>query len=155
MSNLLSRRVFVLGGAGALVAAGATAYVAGAGTLWKPEFDGDVLTPQEALDLSRAGDVTLVDIRRPDEWAKTGVGETAYPLDMRRDDFLDALAEIVDGKRDAPIAIICARGVRSARLAKALDEAGFTRIIDVPEGMLGSKAGPGYLKRGLPIKEVS
>jgi hypothetical protein len=35
----------------------------------------------------------------------------------------------------------------SARLA----EAGFTGIVDVPEGMLGSSAGPGWLARDLPV----
>ena len=37
--------------------------------------------------------------------------------------------------------------------ADHLREAGFTNIIDVPEGMLGSGAGPGWLKSGLPLTE--
>ena len=45
---------------------------------------------------------------------------------------------------------MCARGVRSRRLTARLTEAGFTNIIDVPEGMLGSSAGPGWLKNDLP-----
>lgn len=150
------RRVLIMGLAGAaLVAGGAGTYVAGAGLLWKPEFEGDALTPVQALEMAESGAITLVDIRRPDEWAKTGIGRPANPLDMRREDFIAALSSLVDGQRDAPVAIICARGVRSARLARALDEAGFTRIIDVPEGMLGSKAGPGWLARDLPTRAPS
>jgi len=41
--------------------------------------------------------------------------------------------------------------VRSARVSNQLIAAGFTYIIDVPEGMLGSAAGPGWLERGLPL----
>ena len=82
---------------------------------------------------------------------KTGSGEHAVRLDMRRDDFVDALLEKTRGSKDVPVALICARGVRSARLNNQLVEAGFTNLIDVPEGMLGSAAGPGWLKRGLPV----
>lgn len=93
----------------------------------------------------------MIDIRRPDEWARTGVAEGAYPLDMRRDDFIEALAMLVDEQRDQPIALICARGVRSDRMSARLRQAGFDRIIDVPEGMLGSAAGPGWIARDLPV----
>jgi hypothetical protein len=36
-------------------------------------------------------------------------------------------------------------------MSNLLENAGFTNIIDVPEGMMGSRAGPGWLKRGLPV----
>lgn len=103
---------------------------------------------QGALDKS----VTLIDIRRPDEWARTGIGEGAHGIDMRRKDFIEALSAVVGPDRSAPIALICARGVRSARMARRLSEAGFTQIIDVPEGMLGSAAGPGWLALDLPVR---
>jgi rhodanese-related sulfurtransferase len=109
---------------------------------------------RQALD----GDITLIDIRRPDEWRKTGVGAGAQPLDMRRKDFVDALIAMTDGDLATPIALICARGVRSARMSARLAEAGFVTIIDVPEGMLGSRAGPGWLASNLPTnpyKEAS
>lgn len=111
--------------------------------------DGTLSAPDvHAAALS--GDVLLVDIRRPDEWQRTGVGEGAVPLDMRRDDFTDALLAQTGGRTDAAVALICARGVRSRGLTRRLTGAGFANIIDVPEGMLGSGAGPGWLKRGLP-----
>ncbi len=49
------------------------------------------LSVEEAYDLAANGAITLVDIRRPDEWAATGVGEGAKPLDMRRKDFVAEL----------------------------------------------------------------
>jgi rhodanese-related sulfurtransferase len=117
------------------------AAAAGEGTLTAPEAHG------QALD----GKVTLVDIRRPDEWTRTGLPDGAVALDMRRVDFAEALAEVVDDRLDTPIALICARGVRSKRLVTRMRKAGFTRVLDVPEGMLGSGAGPGWLRRGLPV----
>ena len=72
---------------------------------------------------------------------------------MRRDDFVQALTELVAGDLNSPVALICARGVRSARMSNKLTAAGFTQIIDVPEGMLGSAAGPGWVRAGLPVME--
>lgn len=113
------------------------------------------LTPQDAHAGAAAGGILLIDIRRPDEWARTGVGQHAIRIDMRRSDFETALLEAVKGDRSAPVALICARGVRSRRMSKRLAAAGFETIIDVPEGMLGSGAGPGWLKRGLPVVAYS
>ncbi len=112
---------------------------------------GDSITPDVAHENAVSGAITLIDIRRPDEWDRTGSGEGANRLDMRRDDFVVALNEIVKGDKNAPIALICARGVRSSRMSNLLTNAGFTNIIDVPEGMLGSTVGPGWLERGLPV----
>lgn len=108
------------------------------------------LSPPDVHAAAAAGDLLLIDIRRPDEWARTGIGEGAIPLDMRREDFQAALLELAEGDKTRIIAVICARGVRSRRMTELLNGAGFTRIIDVPEGMLGSGAGPGWLKRQLP-----
>jgi len=119
--------------------------------MFAADYDGLMLDPPEAHRLALARRITLVDIRRPDEWALTGVGEGAQPLDMLRDDFETALAGMVQNDRLAPIALICARGVRSARLGKRLTDAGFSDVRNVPEGMLGSGAGPGWIKRGLPL----
>lgn len=109
------------------------------------------LSPQQAHEAAVSGEVLLIDIRRPDEWARTGVGEGAVPIDMRRQDFEDALTLAVEGDTARPVALICARGVRSRRMSARLVAVGFTQVIDVPEGMLGSGAGPGWLKRGLPV----
>lgn len=105
---------------------------------------------QTAFLGARNREFTLIDIRRPDEWTRTGIGVGAIPIDMRNDDFITQLLANVSEK-DAPIALICARGVRSRGLGRRLAQAGFTNIIDVPEGMLGSGAGPGWLGAGLPV----
>ena len=117
----------------------------------RPATEGALVTPEEAHQQAVTGVSTLVDIRRPDEWAHTGIGEGAHPLDMRRDDFIPALSQLVGNQRDRPVILICAGGVRSRIMGQRLAEAGFTRIIDVPEGMLGSRVGVGWIRRGLPL----
>ncbi|MGB3407740.1 MAG: rhodanese-like domain-containing protein [Jannaschia sp.] len=142
-----SRRAVLLGG-GALFAAAAAG---GFAFMRRDRFAGEQISPDAALEAVRAGEMVLIDIRRPDEWIETGVAEGAHPLDMRRDDFIPALSAITGGRTDTPVGLICARGVRSDRMSARLAEAGFTRIIDVAEGMLGSAAGPGWLARDLPV----
>jgi rhodanese-related sulfurtransferase len=116
-----------------------------------PSHAKGVLTATEAFAKAATGKITLIDIRTPEEWAEIGTGAGAQRLDMRRDDFVFALDKLLGGDRTKPVALICARGFRSSRLSRALREGGYTNIIDVPEGMLGSYAGPGWLERGLPI----
>lgn len=116
-----------------------------------PGHAAPALTAPEAMDRAASGAIVLIDIRRPDEWQATGIAQGARPLDMRRPDFEAALLTLAGGDRTRPIALICARGGRSARLARRLAAAGFTTILDVPEGMLGSRAGPGWVSRGLPV----
>ncbi len=111
------------------------------------------LSVEDAHELAKAGAIILVDIRRPDEWAATGVGEGATPLDMRRKDFLVQLDVLVNGDKTKPVAVMCARGVRSKWLSTQLENAGYSQIIDVPEGMLGSRAGPGWVRIGLPVEK--
>lgn len=111
---------------------------------------GDLSAP-DAHALATSGKITLIDVRRPDEWASTGSGEGAHRLDLRRADFIREVFRLVSGDTDAPVAVICAHGVRSRRMSRALTDAGFTRILNVSEGMLGSRAGPGWIARNLPL----
>lgn len=141
---LPTRRTLIVGGT-AVAAAGAIGW-----RYTHPVYAGQALDPVQAHRAAVAGDIVLVDIRRPDEWALTGIGQGAVPVDMRREDFTAAMrALIADAPR--PVALICARGVRSARMSTRLSDAGLGPVIDVPEGMLGSAAGPGWLERGLPV----
>ena len=144
-----TRRGF-LTGAGVVVLGGAAIF----GASWfnigaQAGLDGTLTTPQ-AHEVAVSGAIILVDIRRPDEWARTGVGEGAVPINMLDRDFIDQVSAQVDGDHSRAVALICARGVRSRKMAARLQQAGFTNIIDVPEGMLGSGAGAGWIKRGLP-----
>ena len=113
------------------------------------------LTVEAAHAAATGGGILLVDIRRPDEWSRTGTGEGAHLIDMRRTDFTDELSRLVQGDRSRAVALICARGVRSRAMTNRLAAAGFTNVMDVPEGMLGSGAGQGWLRKGLPVVPYS
>ncbi|EEX10149.1 conserved hypothetical protein [Ruegeria lacuscaerulensis ITI-1157] len=141
------RRWVLLGGAAALAAGFAIREY----RLIPEDFSGGKLSVAQAQAGAASGDILLIDIRTPREWRATGIGRGAIPLDMRRDDFVPALDRLTGGDRSRPVALICARGIRSARLSNALTRAGFSNIIDVPEGMLGSAAGPGWIRAGLPV----
>ncbi len=147
-----TRRRILFGGGVAILTAGAVS--ARWFNIWAETGDTALSAP-DAHKAAITGDIILVDIRRPDEWSLTGVGEGAVLIDMRRPDFVDALSAAVNGDHDRPIALICARGVRSRRLGAQLAQAGFSAILDVSEGMLGSGAGPGWVKRGLPVVRVN
>jgi len=113
---------------------------------------GPTLTAPEALTRTQAGGLTLVDIRTPKEWRQTGVAEGALRIDMTSKTFVDDLLGAVDGNKDAPIAIICRTGNRTTYTQRALMERGFSNVYNVKEGMAGSGAGPGWLRRGLPVQ---
>ncbi len=143
----LTRRNMIVGG-GVLVGA---ALIGRWRYLTPPAHQNGRLTVQEAYAQAADGKITLIDIRTPREWRAVGVPEGGHTIDMRREDFISAIRDLVEQRDDAPIALICARGVRSARMTLRLTQAGFTNIIDVPEGMLGSKAGPGWIRSQLPV----
>ena len=113
------------------------------------------LDVQAAFDAAVRNEILLIDIRRPDEWAQTGIPAPAVAIDMRRPDFATQLQQLNATHPDRPVAVICARGVRSRRLAASLINAGFPNVLDVPEGMLGSGAGPGWMVSRLPVRQMT
>jgi rhodanese-related sulfurtransferase len=120
------------------------------------EAAGPNLSPDEALAKAQAKEITLVDIRTPPEWRQTGVAPVAKLIDMADPKgpqaFLEKLLSAAGGDKSAPIALICRTGNRSGYLQKQLQSLGFTNVYNVPEGMAGSSAGPGWIRRGMPIK---
>ena len=112
------------------------------------------ITAEQALERARAGGLTIIDIRRPDEWAETGLPEEAERATIRSPrgnrGFLARIAKITGGDKSTPIGLICARGVRSHHAAKLLRQRGFSNIYDINEGMLGNARGSGWLQQGLP-----
>ncbi len=117
---------------------------------------GPEISASEAFQRVQAGELKLVDIRRPDEWRQTGVAQGAIRLDMRQpggpQGFAEALLREVGGDWDTPVAIICRTGNRTTQLQQALRGLGFTQIYNVREGMAGSAAGPGWIRLGLPVE---
>jgi rhodanese-related sulfurtransferase len=118
----------------------------------------DLAAPDAAAAVA-AGKVTLIDIRTPPEWKETGVAKGAQLINMLHPQgapgFTNALLEKVNGNKNAPIALICRTGNRTTQVQRYLQSQGFTQVYNVKEGMAGSGAGPGWLKRGLPVDKCT
>jgi rhodanese-related sulfurtransferase len=114
-----------------------------------------IVSPDQALRLARGGQVTIIDIRRPDEWRQTGLPAGAERATVRfsrgPNEFLRKNAKLTQDAKSRPIALICAAGVRSGFAAKLLASRGYTQVLDISEGMLGNGHGAGWLARNLPI----
>ncbi|MGY6555483.1 MAG: rhodanese-like domain-containing protein [Wenzhouxiangella sp.] len=117
------------------------------------------LTASEARALFETGEIVLIDIRQPEEWRELGVPEGAVRISMAHPEggegFLRDLLAAVEDDMDAPIVLICRTGNRSSQVVPALQRWGFTQVYHVPEGMLGSRYGPGWIRSGLPIDDCS
>ena len=53
--------------------------------------------------------------------------------------------------KDTPLVVGCRSGQRSLRAALALEQAGFTSVVDVLGGFGGDQANPGWASSGLPV----
>lgn len=112
----------------------------------------DVLTADKARDAALSGEVVLIDIRTPEEWADSGVADVAHTLNMHGKGFVVKLKELMDANPGKPLAMICATGARSTYLTTALEQRGI-EVLNVREGMFGSQTGPGWLARSLPTRK--
>ncbi len=95
------------------------------------------------LERLRAEGVAVIDVRRPEEWRKTGVIEGSHLLTFfdkkgryNLDEWLPAFAAITES--DQPVALICRSGNRSGKVARMLDEQfGYRQVYIVRGGILG------------------
>lgn len=116
---------------------------------------GEVMSAADAHAKASKGDITLVDVRTPDEWKQTGVPASAYTITMHQPgpQLLKQLDEVLGGDRSKPLAIICRTGNRTGSLAGPLEQAGYKNVINVSEGMAGGRNGAGWVKSGLPVRK--
>ena len=114
------------------------------------------LSAPEAAARAQSGRLILIDIRTPPEWKETGVARGARQVNMLHpqgpNGFVEQLLGELKGDRSAPIALICRTGNRTTQVQRYLQGVGFTQVYNVKEGMAGSVAGPGWIKRGLPLE---
>lgn len=145
----MTRRAVLTAGLGTLTAAlilPLGAGPAGAQTAAQISY----MRPDEAHKAAQAGDIILIDIRRPEEWLETGVAEGAIGLDMTQDSFVTSLIALRKANPTTPLAVICRTGNRTGHVTRTLAGQGFPGLVDVSEGMVGGRNGKGWLKRELP-----
>ncbi len=130
-----------------------------AGQLQAQDTIAPIISADDALRLAESGQIVLVDVRSPQEWRQTGVPSGARTVTIHNPNglvgFLEAMEGALGADPDQAIAVICARGNRSTLAQSALNEAGYTQVFNIREGMLGNIDGPGWLARGLPTDDCS
>ncbi|MBL6928116.1 MAG: FKBP-type peptidyl-prolyl cis-trans isomerase [Rhodospirillales bacterium] len=94
----------------------------------------------ETLKIMRDEGFKIVDIRRPDEWASTGIIEGSKMLTAfdRTGQFVRTFPAAFEAyvKADEKVILVCRSGNRSSTLARALTEqAGFTNIHNLTKGI--------------------
>lgn len=102
------------------------------------------LTPQQAWDLLQQNVSTvLVDVRSQMEYAYVGhpVGAVHIPWKEApawelNPNFVADVKKLVPNN-DAPILLLCRSGQRSLSAAKALEDAGYQRLINIIDGFEG------------------
>jgi rhodanese-related sulfurtransferase len=96
--------------------------------------------------------VTVIDVRRPDEWRETGVVEGSHLLTAfdDRGDFVRSFPADLQNlvKQDEPVVIICRVGNRTGLLARAMaQQAGYTKVYNVTDGITA------WIAEGRPVKK--
>jgi adenylyltransferase/sulfurtransferase len=97
---------------------------------WKPEETIPEITPIELAAALRAGDVDLIDVREPNEWDIARIpGARLIPMGQ-----FPGVIPSLDRTRD--IVVQCRSGMRSGKVVRQLQAAGFTRVRNLAGGIL-------------------
>ena len=113
------------------------------------------MTVQQVREALNRDELVLLDIRSREEWKETGVAHGAWPVSLHERSFGARLSQILTRHAGKPIALICATGGRSQYVQRTLLMRGIKSIIDIPEGMLGSRSGPGWIRANLPVVSMA
>ena len=94
--------------------------------------------------------VTLIDIRRPEEWRQTGVVEGSHKITLFdkngriMSDFQEKFEAVSDP--DKPVALICRTGNRTSVASKMLSrQLGYKKIYNVERGITD------WIRKGNPV----
>ena len=128
-------------------------FVAGLGT--QAVWSDVTQVSNNELQAMVAEGATVIDVRRLDEWQRTGVIEGSHTVTFfdrhgRYDvqAWLDEIGKITTP--DKPVVLICARGVRTSKIATLLDKRlGFTQVHNVTSGI------DDWIEQGLPVAKYS
>jgi phage shock protein E len=87
------------------------------------------VTPKMVEDLRAAGEIVIIDVREPDEFATGRIpGATLIPLG----ELANRTNEV---PTDVPVVMVCRSGNRSSQAVQLLQKAGFTNIHNMTGGM--------------------
>lgn len=114
----------------------------------------DIWSAEEARAALEKGEIVMIDVRSRKEWRDTGVAEGAWAISMHEPNFPERLFAARKKAGGRPVALICAVGGRTGYLMEALGKAGYSDFVDVSEGMMGSRRGPGWIARKYPVVDL-
>ena len=100
-----------------------------------------LVAPETALDLAGRSDVTVIDVRTPEEFAEGHI-EGATMIDFYTDTFADEIAGL---DPDGTYLLYCRSGNRSGQTATLMDQLGFEQVYDLDGGVNAFSA------QGLPL----
>ncbi len=100
-----------------------------------------LVSPQQALDLSKDPDIVVIDVRTPEEFAE-GYIDGADMIDFYADTFADDIAAL---DPDDTYLLYCRSGNRSGQTAALMQQLGFENVYDMDGGVAA------YGEQGLPL----
>lgn len=107
------------------------------------------ISVDEANALASKAEITLIDVRQPDEWTDTGIPKGSSGVPLQAPDFEAQILALLAGDKSASVAFTCKSGGRSAQAADKALASGFTTVSNVEGGFLAWK------EANLPIESYS
>ncbi len=101
-----------------------------------PPPDYRVIDVMEADAGLRAGELVVIDVRRPEEWLQTGRPSGAHGVVLQDPAFFEKIAALTKGNMETPLALFCRSGNRSGQAAAALARAGYSNIANIKGGVI-------------------
>ncbi len=89
------------------------------------------VSPSEAAQMQSAEKAIIVDVRETDEW---NAGHIAGAIHIPLSEVKNRVAELAQYK-DSPVITQCRSGVRSAKAAEVLKNAGFSAVYNLEGGI--------------------
>ena len=90
-----------------------------------------LVTPEEMEAILDLEDVQLVDVRTPEEYKKVHI-PNSQNIDFTSPTFDEDITKL---DKEKPVILYCKGGIKSAKCAKKLQEAGFKKIYDLEGGL--------------------
>lgn len=106
------------------------------------------LTVDNAHELRLAGRITLIDVRKPEEWNEAGRPQGSHGITLQDDDFNAMVRTVMREDLAAPVAFTCKTGGRSSMAAEKAIAAGHTDVSNVKGGFQA------WEEAGLPVEEA-
>lgn len=90
-----------------------------------------LVTAEEMISILESEDVQVIDVRTPEEYSEVHISN-AQNIDYFSPTFEEDITKL---DKEKPIILYCKGGVRSAKCAKKMEEAGFEKIYDLEGGL--------------------